>query len=125
MILQRLKAGAHNNLLGALCDSAAQVFWTTVEEKGKEIPEGDYTVRRTTKPIHGICFEVMNVPDREGILFHKGNTAADVDGCIGVGLGFTEFTNGPGIAQSAMGYSRFLRFLNGVQEFHLKIINAR
>ena len=66
------------------------------------IPEGEYIVDRITHRKFGVCYLVNDVPDREGILFHAGNFAAeriifekaiergvrkvDTLGCILVGL---------------------------------------
>lgn len=48
----------------------------------KCIPTGPYMMRWLGHPIHGRCYEVVNVPGRTGILWHKGNTIADTEGCI-------------------------------------------
>jgi hypothetical protein len=48
------------------------------------IPEGEYKVQRMD-PNHKRnyhYFYVMNVPDRDGILFHPGNYTSQILGCI-------------------------------------------
>jgi hypothetical protein len=61
------------------------------------IPEGDYDVVKITSAKHGNCFQVLNVPGREGILIHKGNyaygTHVDTLGCILVGMAFADINN--------------------------------
>ena len=55
------------------------------------IPEGVYDVRirlpRESATRDYIHLLVKDVPDRDWILFHRGNTAKDTSGCILVGLG--------------------------------------
>ena len=55
------------------------------------IPEGEYKVRlRTAKESasrHYLHLLVQDVPNRDWILFHRGNSAKDTSGCILVGLG--------------------------------------
>ena len=50
------------------------------------IPEGRYEVMRLYSPHFGQMMpHIVNVPGRDNIMFHWGNTAADTDGCILVG----------------------------------------
>lgn len=61
------------------------------------IPEGIYDVVKYNSPKHGDCFRVLNVPDRDNILIHKGNYAAgkhvDTLGCILPGEYFEDINN--------------------------------
>ena len=52
------------------------------------IPEGSYEVvsRYSDKFKHH--WHVLGVPNRDLILFHKGNSTADTMGCILVGMGY-------------------------------------
>lgn len=50
------------------------------------IPKGVYKVLWTnTHPIHGECYEVMNVPARTAILIHSANWFDQLLGCIAPG----------------------------------------
>ena len=55
------------------------------------IPEGQYNVRlRTAKESNSrdyLHLLVQDVPNRDYILFHRGNSAKDTSGCILVGVG--------------------------------------
>ena len=55
------------------------------------IPEGKYKVRlrlaRESATRDYLHLLVQDVPDRDWILFHRGNTAKDTSGCILVGNG--------------------------------------
>ena len=55
------------------------------------IPEGEYKVRlrvaRESASRNYLHLLVQDVPDRDWILFHRGNSAKDTSGCILVGNG--------------------------------------
>ena len=54
------------------------------------IPEGKYVCRRFSSKKFGETWEVCGVPKREAILFHAGNVAGDVQGCIALGTTLSE-----------------------------------
>lgn len=82
------------------------------------IPEGKYEVHKIHSMKFGNCFQVMDVPDRTGILFHAGNYASltektDTSGCILPGLTFADM-NGDGtidIIQSTVALNKMLEVL--------------
>lgn len=66
------------------------------------IPSGEYTLavtfsNRFQKPM----IQVMNVPDFSGIRWHGGNTVADTEGCLLVGLKQLNFHIAGGIRINA------------------------
>lgn len=67
------------------------------QKKFSCIPEGIYDVVKHNSPKHGNCFHVLNVPDRDNILIHKGNYASgkqvDTLGCILPGEYFEDINN--------------------------------
>lgn len=92
----RLKriSGTPQAVFGALIEDGIP-FVVTLEEpwlnnqRGAScIPVGAYVCRRVISPKFGDTFEVTNVPGRSHILFHKGNTTDDTEGCILVGALF-------------------------------------
>ena len=85
------------------------------------IPAGDYKVKPVQSPRFGATWEVLNVPNRSNILFHKGNTADDSKGCILVGLQYGTETGSPVIAQSGTAFSVLHRFLEGHSEIDFTI----
>jgi len=68
--------------------------WNTIERPDLNnqpfescIPEGEYVVKPYSSDKYPDVWEVQNVKNRSKILFHHGNWALDVKGCIAVGLG--------------------------------------
>lgn len=96
--LRRIEAG-DDGVYGVLTTpSGLQVYtlecpWRGNREGVSCIPAGNYVVEWTTKPAHGECYEVKEVPGRTAILFHAANWAGDVSrgyvtelhGCIAPG----------------------------------------
>lgn len=87
------------------------------------IPSGSYACRRVISPKFGETFEVANVPGRTHILLHKGNTAADTEGCIILGQRFGTLNGQPAVLMSAQGFCSLMDALAGRQEFQLLIEN--
>ena len=63
--------------------------WLNNEHNISCIPEGTYDVIKYSDTKHKNCFWIQDVPDRDGILIHKGNwvTGNQIDskGCLLVG----------------------------------------
>jgi hypothetical protein len=85
------------------------------------IPTGSYVCRRVLSKRFGETFEVMDVPGRTRILFHKGNTAQDTEGCIILGRGLSGSPQSPSIYYSDIAMSNFLEHLKGEESFVLAI----
>lgn len=88
------------------------------------IPDETYVCQRVDSPKFGNTFEVTNVPGRSHILFHKGNTTDDTEGCILVAEQFEAVSGKAGVAQSTPGFKQFLKRLADVNEFILEIVWA-
>jgi hypothetical protein len=73
-----------------MCDTLEN-SWQDNQRNISCIPEGVYPVRlrlpRESATRDYIHLLVQEVPNRDWILFHRGNTAKDTSGCILVGLG--------------------------------------
>lgn len=55
------------------------------------IPAGTYKVKKTYSPRFKTKLpEILNVPNFTGVRIHSGNTAADTDGCLLLGLNKTK-----------------------------------
>ena len=58
------------------------------------ISKGIYTCRWTFSPrLMKYTYEVLKVPSRSGIRFHKGNFFFDIEGCILLGTGFKDINH--------------------------------
>lgn len=88
------------------------------------IPAGEYEcVRRENRKLHTgkflpIAYEVLNVPNRSGILFHAGNTIEDTRGCILLGKSFEALGI---ISQSQVAMTAFHGMLKTEPRFQLQI----
>jgi|TARA_Y100000310_G_scaffold160698_2_gene160527 hypothetical protein len=71
------------------------------------IPAGDYVAQKHNSPTFGMTFIVLDVPNRSHILFHKGNTHEDTQGCILVGEKFDPVGGVDGIAASGEAWGEF------------------
>ena len=73
-----------------ICDTLENP-WQDNQRNISCIPEGEYPVRlrlaRESASRDYLHLLVQDVPNRDWILFHRGNTAKDTSGCILVGLG--------------------------------------
>lgn len=64
------------------------------------IPTGTYECKSYTSAKYPNVWQVMDVPNRDKILIHQGNTINDIQGCILVGRSFTEIKGLPAVAPS-------------------------
>lgn len=78
---------------GVLVDSAGnhicftlELPWKNNERNVSCIPKGTYGVVRHNGAKYKNVWRLLDVPNRSGILIHAGNTKADIQGCILVGL---------------------------------------
>lgn len=96
--------------------------WLANERNVSCIPEGEYECVRVQSPRFGDTFEVLAVPGRSHILFHKGNVAEDTSGCILVGEEFGTLHGDKAVLRSGAGYGEFLRLLEGAGRFNLSVV---
>jgi len=97
--------------------------WLDNREDVSCIPEGVYTCTRYSSAKYPDTFQVLNVPDRTGILFHKGNLDDHSKGCILIGEMFDPYKDEPAILSSAKGFKEFMEILKDRQSFELQIQN--
>ena len=87
------------------------------------IPEGSYTCQPYSSEKYPDVYVVTNVPNREDILFHVGNTTKDTRGCILPGMFFGSLKGKPAVRSSSkamnlikhlIGSNRFVLTIEGV-----------
>ncbi len=84
------------------------------------IPEGEYRMTRVDSPKYGEhMWEVSEVQGRSHILVHVANTAENVTGCIGLGMGL--YGDLAGVSQSRVANENFYIVTDGVEEMDLTI----
>lgn len=113
MILQRLKEdiyGTHGELLDNY-NAPTGIFtleqlWRNNENNISCIPTGDYDCSSYSSDHFKDVYQVKNVPNRQAILIHAGNTVKDTHGCILVGL--QAVSGGVAQSQKALAYLRTL-----------------
>ena len=86
------------------------------------IPSGQYTCRRLHSGRFGDTFQVLDVPDRTGILFHRGTVEGDTAGCILVAEEYGVLGDDVAVLSSGRGFGEFMRKLDGIDEFILTIV---
>ena len=89
------------------------------------IPASSYGCVRIHSTKHGDCFQVLGVPNRDGILIHRGNFASerqvDTQGCILAGMHFQDI-NGDGnqdVADSTLAMNMLLTVLPKTFKLHI------
>ena len=115
---------------GVLCINDSPEFvtledaWRDNERKVSCIPVGRYKVAPRKSPRFGLTYQVMNVPERDHILFHAGNTHADTNGCILLGTNYGKVGTETGILNSAIAFKRFMQLMAGETKAELLVIDA-
>jgi len=85
------------------------------------IPEGSYLLQRKTSRKFGLTFAVREVPGRNNIIFHAGNTPKDTKGCILLGSRFGTLKGQVAILESRVAVQKFMKLLNRVDNTVLVI----
>ena len=85
------------------------------------IPNGTYICKRVRSPKFGDTFEVTGVPGRTHILFHRGNSIDDTEGCILIAEEFSGTHDKPMVVSSMRGYSEFMDLLKDEATFQITI----
>ena len=127
MILKRI-AETEDGTFGVLLDAGVP-FALTCEPEDKDnqqgiscIPEGAYECKRRMYHRRGYeVFEVTDVPNRTNILFHRGNTEDDTQGCILIGEQFEALGDKAAVLNSGKGFQEFMKRLYDKDTFTLYI----
>lgn len=85
------------------------------------IPKGEYICRMKISPNFGTTYEILDVPNRSDILFHKGNTVGETKGCILLGEEFGYVAGNIGVLASGKAFSEFMQRVHNEDQFKLII----
>ena len=85
------------------------------------VPTGIYTAGAFRSNRHGATFKVLDVPDRSGVLFHKGNEIIHSTGCILLGQEVRPKVDRLSLINSTIGFMRFITALGSTEHFTLRI----
>ena len=111
----------------AFCCLTLERPWLTNIPKVSSIPLGTYTCIKTENRqtsggmVIPVTYEVMDVTNRSGILFHIGNYMEDTQGCILPGLGIDYEAKYPMLTHSKDGFKRFITMLSDIRKLDLII----
>jgi hypothetical protein len=81
--------------------------WKDNQRNVSCIPTGEYEVKPFISRRYGKTYKIMNVPNRTGILFHRGNYVKDTKGCILLGIFRAIHENKEGVFSSIRAFDYF------------------
>lgn len=118
-----------DGICGTLLNDAGDPIAVTMEHSYNglpKLPAGTYRCQRGMHSLHSrpqpfATFEVMDVPNHTGILFHPGNWQGDSNGCILVGRVCTTSEQGAMVTNSRATFTRFMLDLDGIDAFTLVV----
>jgi hypothetical protein len=67
-----------------------ELSWKGNARKVSCIPAGQYIITPEEHPTKGKVFRLSHVDGRSGILVHRGNSPADTEGCLILGMRFAD-----------------------------------
>jgi len=95
--------------------------WRMNRPNASNIPAGQYLCKRFHSAKFGQTFMVLDVPARDYILFHAGNTDDDTRGCIVLAEYVGKLKGNRAVLNSGATFNRFMGALLGYDEAHLTI----
>ena len=106
-----------------------QIFCATLEPPDRlnersrsSIPAQQYVCRRYSSAKYPDTFQITNVPGRDNVLFHAGNSVDDTEGCVLLGQYHGKLASHQrAVLNSGQTFKSFMRMLAGEDEFHLTI----
>ena len=86
------------------------------------IPAQQYICERIVSPKFGDTFQVMNVPDRDHVLFHSANLVTELEGCIALAEHFGKLKDNRAVLNSGATFKSFMEIMKDTDKFHLTIV---
>ena len=78
----------HDNFKNHARFTSLELPWLNNQNNISCIPPGTYKAKKVLSPTFGWCIQILNVPNRTGILLHFGNYYTNTKGCILIGESF-------------------------------------
>lgn len=116
-------ARLEEGIFGAILHLGIPFAVTLEHSYGTEskIPAGTYTCVATKYHKGGYqTFEITGVAGHSRLLFHKANFESDLEGCVGIGEGFTKLDGRLAISQSGSGFAEFMEKVGHLPSFQAK-----
>lgn len=97
------------------------VVLQTLEDPRDLIPAGEHECTKSWYYRGEYATYEIHVPGRSRILFHRGNTHRDTEGCVLVGMTRGMLHGEPAVLGSRQAFAAFMDSLEGVEAFTLLI----
>jgi len=98
---------------GELICRAIELPWVKNTRNISCIPAGEYKINPVNSNRFGLTYEVADVVGRSHILFHKGNTVNDTEGCILPCSYFGTLNDNIAGLASGKAYNKLMNMLDG------------
>jgi len=121
-------------IFGKLLDSSDGLVAVTLEhaylnsdgEFYAKIPVGSWKCVRGLHRLDGMLndfetFEITGIPNRSGLLFHKGNFNADSEGCVLLGEEIMLINQERAVSKSKLAFNKFMSLQDGLDSFLLTV----
>lgn len=97
-------------------------YATDKDSWAPKVEKGTYECQRATMKTKGLeTFIIMNVPNAEGIFFHKGNYNDDSEGCVLLGTDCDVERVVPLLIDSRVAFDKFMSILKNDNQFTLVV----
>lgn len=126
MVLNLVRAiSTRKYTMGVLrCDSqyffTLELPWINNSQNISCIPPGTYKCEVWDSTHHGRVILINNVPNRSGILIHKGNSVKDTNGCILVGEVF-ELGSGTPLTSSRKAFDKLMDLVKSEESLTITV----
>lgn len=116
-----------DGIFSELLDESGKVLAHTLEHSYDLKPklyDGAFTCVRGPHRLNGMTsifetFEITGVKGHSNILFHWGNWNKDSEGCVLLGSGIAQSSQGQMVTNSKVAFQEFMALLSGFNSFSL------
>ena len=92
------------------------------ERNRSSIPAQQYICKPFDSQRHGKTFQIEDVPGRDYVLFHAGNTVSHTEGCVILGQTIGKLRGDRAVLNSGVTFARFMTTMEKEQLFHLTVV---